>query len=50
MNKQMDSVLQISKLPFEMYGFYEDIFSSMQVMVRVIDKRGVVVYQNAPHI
>lgn len=48
MNKQMDSVLQISDLPFEMYGFYEDIFSSMQDMVRVIDKNGLVVYQNEP--
>jgi len=48
MNKQMDSVLQISEMPFEMYGFYEDIFSSMQDMLRVIDKSGVVVYQNPP--
>lgn len=48
MNNQMDSVLQISDLPFEMYGFYEDIFSSMEDMVRVIDKSGLVVYQNAP--
>jgi len=48
MNKQMDSVLQILELPSEMCGFYEDIFSSMQYMVRVIDKMSVVVYQNAP--
>lgn len=48
MNKQMDSVIQLSELPFEKYGFYEDIFSSMQDMLRVIDKNGIVVYQNTP--
>lgn len=35
-------------IKFEKNSFYEDIFSSMEDLVRVIDDRGKVVYQNQP--